>query len=162
MSKQIVFSLGGNVGNVEEIFKKAIQLMEINVGKLTLKSSLYVTKAWGVENQPDFLNQVLVFNSNLKAIDVLNEILLIEKQLGRDRTKQKKWEQRPIDIDILFYGNEIIDLPELIVPHPFIQNRKFILSPLLEVLPNFVHPLFNKTIQELFINCKDKLAVAKK
>jgi 2-amino-4-hydroxy-6-hydroxymethyldihydropteridine diphosphokinase len=162
MSKQIVFSLGGNVGNVEEIFKKAVQLLEINVGKLTLKSSLYVTKAWGVENQPDFLNQVLVFNSNLKAIDVLNEILLIEKQLGRDRTKQKKWEQRPIDIDILFYGNEIIDLPELIVPHPFIQNRKFILSPLLEVLPNFVHPLFNKTIQELFINCLDKLEVTKK
>lgn len=162
MSKQIVFSLGGNIGNVEETFQKAIQLMENSFGELISKSSLYLTKAWGVENQPDFLNQVLVFQCDLNPIEVLNEILLIEKQLGRNRIEQKKWEQRPIDIDILFYGNEIIDLPKLIVPHPFIQDRNFILAPLLEVLPNFVHPMFNKTIQELSINCIDKLEVKKK
>lgn len=162
MSKQIVFSLGGNVGNVEEIFKKAIQLMEQNFGILKLKSSLYVTKAWGVENQPDFLNQILVFECSLKPIDVLNHSLFIEKQLGRDRTNQNRWEQRPIDIDILFYGNEIINLPELIVPHPFIQDRNFILSPLVELMPNYIHPLLKKKIQEIYTDCMDRLEVSKK
>ncbi len=162
MSKQIVFSLGGNVGNVADTFNKAIELLTNIIGDLTKKSSIYVTKAWGVENQPDFLNQVIIFDTQLEVLVILKNCLSIELDLGRDRKQQIKWEKRPIDIDILFYGEEIINTPNLIVPHPFIQDRNFILAPLNEIIPDYKHPILNKTIKMLHANCKDKLEVIKK
>ena len=156
---RVVLSLGGNIGDVKEVFELTIIHLKKKVGTVSLFSSLYQTKAWGVENQPDFLNQVVVIDSELPPFKVLENCLAIELELGRVR--KEKWHERVIDIDVLFYGNELINSEELIVPHPHIQDRNFILSPLVEIMPDFVHPSYNKSLTDLKISCKDKLAVVK-
>jgi len=155
----LVLSLGGNIGNVKEVFEVAIIHLKKRLGKLALSSSLYKTKAWGVENQPDFLNQVVVIETELLPIKVLEVCLEIEHELGRVR--QEKWHERVIDIDVLFYGEELIKTETLIVPHPYIQDRNFILYPLVEIMPNYIHPLHNKSLKTLKDNCTDKLDVVK-
>jgi len=155
----VVLSLGGNIGDVKEVFEFAIRHLKKRVGTISLSSSLYQTKAWGVEKQPDFLNQVVVIDSELSPFKVLEHCLAIEFQLGRVR--KEKWHERVIDIDVLFYGDELINSKELIVPHPYIQDRNFILTPLIEIMPDFVHPTYNKSLNDLKISCKDKLAVVK-
>lgn len=155
----VVLSLGGNIGNVKEVFEFAIRHLKKKVGTISLFSSLYQTKAWGVENQPDFLNQVVVIETELSPFKVLAHCLAIELELGRVR--KEKWHERVIDIDVLFYGNELINSEELIVPHPHIQDRNFILAPLVEIMPDFIHPAYNKSLNDLENSCKDKLAVVK-
>ena len=124
-------------------------------------SSLYKTKAWGYENQPDFINQVLIFKSHLKPNELLKICLAIEKKLGRKRIEGVNWQERGIDIDILFYEKEIIDSIDLKIPHPYLHQRNFVLFPLAEIIPDFIHPLLNKTIDELKKSCEDKLKVIK-
>jgi len=161
LSKQVVFSLGGNIGNVEQTLNLAINFINDRIGKVKLISSIYTTKAWGVENQSDFLNQVVSVESSLLPTEVLSLCLIIEKELGRNRINQKKWQERVIDIDILFYGEEIITLPELLIPHPYIGERNFVLYPLSDILPDFIHPVLKNTVQELKNSCQDKLLVVK-
>jgi 2-amino-4-hydroxy-6-hydroxymethyldihydropteridine diphosphokinase len=155
----VVLSLGGNIGDVKDVFEVAISHLKKRVGELVSSSSLYSTKAWGIENQPDFLNQVIVIDSELSPTKVLECCLTIELELGRVR--KEKWHKRVIDIDVLFYNNELIKSKDLIVPHPYIQDRNFILAPLAELIPQFVHPLLQKTMQELKNSCIDNLAVVK-
>jgi 2-amino-4-hydroxy-6-hydroxymethyldihydropteridine diphosphokinase len=124
-----------------------------------VSSSVYRTKAWGIEDQPDFLNQVLEVESDLSAMEILKIILEIEQSLGRKR--DIRWSKRIIDIDILYYGDEIIDLPGLTVPHPEIQNRNFTLAPLCDIAPGFVHPKLLKTQRELLDSSPDTLGVEK-
>ncbi|MDF1672399.1 MAG: 2-amino-4-hydroxy-6-hydroxymethyldihydropteridine diphosphokinase [Vicingaceae bacterium] len=159
MSNKVILGLGGNVGNVQFTLKNCIQLIELKVGKVDVKSSLYQTKAWGVENQPDFINQVVVINTNLSAHECLSNFQDIEKQMGRIR--KEKWHERTIDIDILFYNNDIIEEDNLKIPHPFIQDRNFVIYPLDEIVPNLIHPQLNKSMLELKNICKDKLMVIK-
>lgn len=161
MNKQIVLSLGGNVGNVQQTFIKAIGSLENKVGKLVKSSSLYLSKAWGVENQPDFINQVIVFKTQLTLEEVLKIGLQIEKELGRERIEGNKWQKRVIDIDILFYESEIINSTNLIIPHPYLHQRNFVLFPLAELIPQFIHPLLGKSIVELKKSCQDNLKVIK-
>ncbi|MDZ7608724.1 MAG: 2-amino-4-hydroxy-6-hydroxymethyldihydropteridine diphosphokinase [Cyclobacteriaceae bacterium] len=111
--------------------------------RLSSASSVYKTKAWGIENQPDFLNQVLEVESDLYPLEILDCILGIEESLGRVR--DIKWSSRVIDIDILYYGSEIVTEPKLTIPHPQIQNRNFTLVPLCEIAPEFVHPILGIT-----------------
>lgn len=160
INKTLILSFGGNVGNVRGVFKSAKVCVEEEIGKVVKKSSLYKTAAWGVENQPDFLNQVLIVETNLTPKNCLTKILAIEKKMGRIRSG-KRWEERVIDIDMLFYEDEIIDLKELKVPHPYIQDRNFILVPLAEVCCEYVHPQLNKTIIVLKNECNDRLKVEK-
>ena len=160
-NKRVVLSLGGNIGNIKQVFKDAINSLEKEIGGLDLLSSLYKTKAWGVENQPDFLNQVVVMNTNLHPKEVLKICLDVEKQKGRDRSEKKKWQERVIDIDVLFYENEIIKTKELVIPHPYIQERNFVLFPLAEIIPDFLHPLLGNTVLELKKKSTDKLQVIK-
>ncbi len=122
-------------------------------------SALYQTAAWGKTNQPAFLNQVLVFEPSVPAETLLQTILLIEKKLGRQR--EEKWAERNIDIDILFYGSQVIQTPHLQIPHPHLHQRRFTLEPLAEVAPLFVHPVFNKSLRQLLADCTDKLEVTK-
>jgi len=150
--------LGGNLGNKEENLQQAIHLLEQKLSSTAKKSSIYVTAAWGNENQPEFYNQAIEINTSFSAIDLLKIVLETEEQLGRKRTNDK-WQERTIDIDILFYADHIIDLPELKVPHPFIQERKFVLIPMNEIASNLVHPLLKKTIKQLLNECVDKLEV---
>jgi len=156
---KVVLSLGGNVGEVKQVFELAIGLIQAKIGKLILSSSLYSTKAWGVENQPDFLNQVIILESTLSPFEVLDSCLEIELELGRVR--KEKWHERVIDIDVLFFNSELINSTNLILPHPYIHERNFILFPLVEIMPNYVHPKLKGTLFELKNNCKDKLAVVK-
>ncbi len=144
-----------------QTFIETKQLIEKNIGLISKSSSLYKTAAWGETNQSDFLNQVILVATNLSPIELLNKCMEIEKHLGRVRTDKNKWRERIIDIDILFYNSETITLPNLEIPHPQIAYRKFILTPLREILPNLVHPILKKTIKNLEKNCNDKLNVMK-
>jgi 2-amino-4-hydroxy-6-hydroxymethyldihydropteridine diphosphokinase len=159
MSKQVVLSLGGNVGNVQQTFVEAIVILEKKVGKLIGGSSLYKTSAWGVEDQPDFINQVVIFKTNNTPKEVLKKCLQIEGELGRERVG--KWQKRRIDIDLLFYENEIINTIDLKIPHPYLHQRNFVLFPLAELIPDFIHPLLGETIHTLKNKCQDKLKVIK-
>lgn len=158
VSNTVIILLGSNLGNRQEFMQKAVQQLSTQVGRIVRSSSYYETKAWGNESQPDFLNQVLVCETNLAAIDVLTHCLAVEKQLGRDRLE--KWGSRTIDIDILYFGNEIIATPDLKIPHPFLHERRFTLVPLVEVLPDFVHPVFNFSSKQLLERCTDLLEVS--
>lgn len=145
---QIVYLLlGSNLGNRKEILDNAVKLLTQKVGVIISQSKDYETAPWGVIDQPDFLNLAVSIHTNLKPLEILEIIQSIENQLGRVR--KEKWGARLIDIDILFYGNEIIDEPTLKIPHPLLQERDFVLNPLVEIAPNFVHPMLRKTVLEL-------------
>ena len=148
-------NLGDRLINLEEANNK----IEERVGKIIAISSIYETEAWGVTDQPLFLNQVLQIETRLSAQEILETILAIELEMGRIRIE--RWAERLIDIDVLFYNNEIIKDENLIVPHPRIQERNFVLKPLIEIVPNLVHPIFNKTMIELLEMSTDKLRVYK-
>ena len=155
----VVLALGGNEGNVLNNFEFAISKMH-SFGKVVSKSSIYKTAAWGMENAPDFLNMVVVLESTLGAKDLLLKVLDVEKQLGRKRG-QGGYQNRPLDIDILFYGASIINEKDLVVPHPEMENRRFVLEPLSEVMPDFKHPVLLKSISLLLNECRDTLKVEK-
>ncbi len=151
--------LGSNMSKSRQQLATAIQIIKKNIGNITRQSKLYVTAAWGNTNQPDFLNQVIVVETKLSARQTISSILSIEKQMGRVRTVKNA--PRIIDIDILFFNKDIIQEPNLSVPHPQIQNRRFVLIPLNELSPNFKHPVFQQSIHHLLKNCKDDLDVKK-
>jgi len=151
--------LGSNMGNSIKQLSTAIEQIEKKIGTLLLGSNLYATAAWGNTSQPDFINQVIEVATQLDATETLKEILSIEKNMGRIRTIKNA--PRIIDIDILFFNNEIINRSDLIIPHPEIQNRRFVLIPINEIAPQMIHPLLNKTIDQLLLQCPDQLAVKK-
>ncbi len=153
----VYLSIGGNLGDIKANLATAIQFIGEEVGAVKAVSSLYQTKAWGIENQPDFLNQCLIVETTLPPNEVLKTVLNIEDKMGRVR--ERKWYTRLIDIDLLFYNDLIINTKDLILPHPFLQDRNFVLAPLVEIADDFVHPISQYSIQELYDNCKDKLAV---
>ncbi|MCX6295589.1 MAG: 2-amino-4-hydroxy-6-hydroxymethyldihydropteridine diphosphokinase [Bacteroidetes bacterium] len=150
--------LGGNIGNKSESLKQAINLIAERLGFIAKTSSIYITAAWGNENQPEFYNQAIEIKTERSSTELLKTILEIEESLGRNRSNDK-WQERTIDIDILFFNDEIIDLKELKIPHPFIQVRKFVLIPLNEIAKELIHPVLMKTIARLLEECEDKLEV---
>jgi 2-amino-4-hydroxy-6-hydroxymethyldihydropteridine diphosphokinase len=138
-------------------FEKALNLIATKFGSIIGSSSVYETAAWGNKDQPDFLNMVLIANTQLAPLVAINTLLGIEAELGRKR--EMKWGQRTIDIDILFFGNKIIQLPQLVIPHPFITQRRFVLMPLAEIAPDFLHPVLKKSMAELLQECPDESQV---
>ncbi|HEX6849356.1 MAG TPA: 2-amino-4-hydroxy-6-hydroxymethyldihydropteridine diphosphokinase [Chitinophagaceae bacterium] len=151
--------IGGNLGDRKENFLSAISLIREQCGSLTKSSSIYETEAWGKTDQPSFLNQALEISTSLNARQLMRKILKIEKEMGRVR--KEKLGPRLIDIDILLFENEIHDLRFLKIPHPEMQNRRFVLVPLAEIDPSLQHPVMKKTIAELLEECPDNLAVRK-
>ena len=151
-------SLGSNLGDKLQNLQQAIQLIEKEIGTVVKVSGIYVTAAWGNTSQPDFANQTLYVQTSLSPTDLLHKIVAIEKKLGRIRDQQK-WKERIIDIDILFYNDVIINTPDLTIPHPYIQDRQFVLIPLLDIAPDFIHPIFNKKVKKLLEECTDVLEV---
>lgn len=156
---EVYLLTGGNIGDRFSNLKFALKKIETQVGPVLQKSAIYETAAWGVTNQNSFLNQVLFINTTLTAEEVLQTALQIEQQLGRKRLE--KMGPRTIDIDILFYNNEVIHSQNLTVPHPQIANRRFVLTPLKEIAPALVHPVLKKTITRLLEICPDPLQVKK-
>lgn len=151
--------LGTNLGNRFQHLKDAQEQLLKSVGRINSASNIYNTAAWGKENQNDYLNQVLEIETTLSPETLLATILHIEQALGRKR--KITWEPRIIDIDILFYEQHICASEKLTIPHPFIPKRRFVLTPLAEIIPNFVHPFLKKTISQLLEECPDKLRVEK-
>lgn len=158
--EKVYLLLGGNLGDKKQVFEETEKLLIERVGKMTRKSRIYETEPWGFESTDLFWNQVLEFTVSLSPKEVLHEIQKIEQMLGRTRNEQQ-YGSRIIDIDILFYGNEIIHLPDLVIPHPRIQERKFVLMPLNEIAANLNHPVLQKTIGQLLAECTDLLRVEK-
>ena len=155
----IVLLLGGNLGDRFQNISNAVNAIKEFIGTIQKKSSLYETAAWGITDQPHFLNQVVVVHTILSAQQVIKKILFIEKQLGRERLV--KMGPRIIDIDILFYDDKIIEEENLIIPHPRLQERKFVLEPLNELIPNYIHPILKKSVKVLLQECTDTLNVKK-
>jgi 2-amino-4-hydroxy-6-hydroxymethyldihydropteridine diphosphokinase len=155
---KIYLLLGSNLGDRETYLKKSRKLLAREIGAIERSSGLYETASWGKTDQPDFINQVVEITSDMEPRKVLEKILAIEKELGRVR--EEKWGSRTIDIDVLFYGDKIINEPDLIIPHPFLQQRRFALEPLMELDPELEHPLLKRSVKQLLTNLTDTLSVS--
>jgi 2-amino-4-hydroxy-6-hydroxymethyldihydropteridine diphosphokinase len=149
--------LGSNVGERGANLARASALISQNINVIRKQSGIYETAAWGKTDQSAFLNQAVMIQTDISAVSLLSMLKNIEKSVGRVDTE--KWGPRVIDIDILFYGAEIIQTPDLQVPHPYLPVRRFALLPLAEIAGDLVHPVLKKTIKELLADCLDSSEV---
>jgi len=152
--------IGGNMGERMANLAAARNRINIDCGRITASSSIYETEAWGFKEQPAFLNQALAIETSLEAEKLMEEILKIEMALGRKR--EIPLGPRIIDIDIIYFNDEIINSSNLTIPHPSMADRKFVLTPLVEIAPAFIHPILLKTNQVLLKECGDSSVVYKK
>lgn len=152
-SKQVVLIIGGNLDDRMALIDQCRKMLDNFLGAATLNSAVYESEAWGGKSSGNYLNQVLAFDTEFSAIEILEGIQSIEQQLGRSR--EEKWGNRTMDIDILALGEEVINTDLLSIPHPFLHLRRFVLVPLAEILPDWVHPLLQKSIGELLLACPD-------
>lgn len=151
--------LGSNTGDSLNTLNLALQQIESKIGKIITKSALYETEPWGNVKQAPFLNQAVAVETEKTAETVLTILLETENQQGRVRIE--KWAPRTLDIDIIYFNNDIIVKPDLKIPHPEMHKRNFVLIPLTEISPGFIHPVFNVANKELLKRCKDTLEVKK-
>ena len=146
MNEPIYIALGTNLGDREANLANARESLPSEV-KVVQASSIYVTPPWGYEDQPDFLNQVLETRSTLEPLPLLAKLKSIEEQMGRLKTFRNG--PRLIDLDILFYGQRVVDESDLQIPHPRLQERAFVLVPLNEIAPDFIHPVLAVKVETL-------------
>jgi 2-amino-4-hydroxy-6-hydroxymethyldihydropteridine diphosphokinase len=151
--------LGSNLGDRKLFLQQAILHIAYDIAPTQKISSVYETQSWGKTDEPDYLNMVIELETELSAKTILDKILAIELVMGRKR--EEKWGSRIIDIDILYYNNDIIDEPGLHVPHPQLHNRRFTLEPLAEIAPDYIHPILKKNNLWLKNDLKDSLIVKK-
>ena len=156
----IYILLGGNIGDKKRIFSEVYDRLAQQIGKISAQSAIYETEPWGFESDDLFWNQVLEISCELLPEEVLKKTQQIEIELGRIR-KKNQYDSRIIDIDILFYGNQIIELKNLVIPHQRIQERNFVLVPMNEIASDFIHPVFQKSISQMLSECTDQLKVEK-
>jgi 2-amino-4-hydroxy-6-hydroxymethyldihydropteridine diphosphokinase len=158
--KRIFLGIGTNLGKREDNLKKALVLIKEHVGPVKLASSVHETEPWGFHSENDFLNMVVEVETTLSPSGLLGRVLMIESLLGRLR-EGKEYKSRIIDIDILLYGQRVIEKKVLVIPHPLMHARRFILVPFCEIAGDMIHPVLKKSIQELLKGCKDKSRVRK-
>jgi 2-amino-4-hydroxy-6-hydroxymethyldihydropteridine diphosphokinase len=154
----VYLSLGSNIDDRRKHISDAENQIGSDVGHITASSHLYETEPWGTSHPEWFLNKTISVETILKPLNILEKIKKIEKNLGRTLNKEK-YSPRTIDIDILFIGNLIFNGKDLVVPHPFICERKFVLEPLSEIAGSFVHPVLNKPVGVLLHACTDSCKV---
>ncbi len=152
-----VILLGTNKGDMQLNLENAKKHVSDEVGKIFEVSSIYKTDPWGNKDQADFLNQIIVVSTALNASELIKTLLEIESQMGRER--KVKWEPRLIDLDIIYFNDDIIQEPNLTIPHKHLHERRFVLKPLAEILPDMVHPVFGKKNKELLEALTDGLNV---
>ena len=151
--RKIYLSIGSNKGNRYSFIKEALRLIRKDIGKVVLMSKIYETKSWGFHSD-DFLNICIMIKSELLPAELLNKLKNIEDRIGRIRNSTKIL-AREIDIDILFYSDKIVDDEDLIIPHPRLHLRNFVLYPLNDIASEFIHPILLKPINELLEECED-------
>lgn len=149
--------IGGNVGDRLHNLQQAVIAIDRTCGRVVRQSAIYETAAWGKTDQQSFLNQALLIETDLTAFQLLERVLEAEVLLGRVR--KERYGPRVIDIDILFFNDDVISAPELIIPHPEVQNRRFALTPMASLAPDYLHPVLRKSIQVLLEECPDMLEV---
>ena len=148
------------MGDKSENFRKAFLLIEENLGKITESSSVYESPPWGFHAEENFWNQVLIIETKLAPNDLLDKIHFVENEFARKR-KKKEYSSRAMDIDILYYDELFMETEALIIPHPRIHKRLFVLVPLAEIAPDFKHPLLRLTNIQMLENCMDKSLIKK-
>lgn len=155
--------LGSNLGDKLQHFKKVLKKIEMSAIKIEAKSAIYSSKSWGYSSDNEFFNAVVQLETELHPDDLLILMQNIEQELGRERinSKVKGYSDRIIDIDILYYDDLVYKSKILEIPHPRLQERKFTLLPLCELIPNFMHPVLRNSNLELLVKCSDKNVVIK-
>ena len=156
MNKVFIIT-GGNIGDRMKNLETSEKMIEEQIGHVIQTSKIYETEAWGINDQPSFYNQVLIVETNFSSDKVIKKILEIEEDMGRVRTIKNA--ARNIDIDILFFNDDIVNEENLTIPHPQMINRRFVLMPLNEIASAKNHPVYNKSVAQLLVECKDELKV---
>lgn len=144
----VYLGLGTNLGNKQQNLNEAIQRLSLCAGNIISESAYYTSAPWGFKSENEFLNAVILLETNLSPFGLLEKTQETEREMGREAKKSASYSDRIIDIDILLYDNLVIDQPTLKIPHPFITERDFVLIPLSEIAPGLVHPIFNKKFTE--------------
>lgn len=157
MKNTIILSTGSNLGNKVEHLTFALKAIKKELGQIQKVSSIYKSDAWGNRAQDFFLNQAIMATTNYSAIECLDIIQAIEQQ--RLRKREQHWGARTLDIDIVYFNQEIIENKRLIIPHPYLAQRKFVLVPLCEICPEYLHPVLQKNNKMLLQACEDHLGV---
>jgi 2-amino-4-hydroxy-6-hydroxymethyldihydropteridine diphosphokinase len=158
--QQVFLGTGGNLGNKAKNFKKVNELIESKLGKIKQSSSIYETPPWGFEATESFWNQVVLIETNFSPEKLLNTIHEIETLFDRER-KGNQYQSREMDIDILYYDDIVLETGNLIIPHPLLHRRKFVLVPLTEIAPDFKHPVLRLTSLKMLDVCPDESVVKK-
>ena len=153
MKKKLVLSLGSNLGNRYAYLLRAIHKIEKYFNSKPVVAHFYETPPWGNENQSRFINTAIYLHTDITIDQCLKKVQAIEKEMGRLKTE--KWGPRIIDIDILFYEYDVLETDIITVPHQHLHQRAFVLKPLQDILPNFIHPLKNKAIIQLIEDIDD-------
>lgn len=151
---QVLLLLGSNQGNLKALLHRAICEISLTIGEIVTISSVFFSKSWGYDDN-NYANQVVLLRSSLSPMEILKHTQKIEKQLGRTKKTTTHYTARPIDIDILFYDNEIIENATLTIPHPRLHLRNFTLVPLCEIAPKWIHPILKKDVQTLLKTSTD-------
>lgn len=156
----VFLGIGGNIGNKPSNFKKAEDLIQSRLGSIENKSSIYETPPWGFHSEEKFWNAIVVIQTKFRPDELLWHIHEVEDHFEKEENGER-YRSREMDIDILYYDDLFIDTKLLIIPHPQIQNRKFVLVPLVEIAPDLKHPLLRLTSLQMLENCKDESVIKK-